>query len=190
MRLGSTRTITADVRIIAATNRDLKEEVEKGNFREDLFYRLNVVRISLPSLRERTEDIPVLIHHFLEKYRKEMNIHHLQISDAAMNILKQYSWPGNIRELENTIERAVVMRNGIEIVPEDLQLFVKDEDTLTSFPVGMSLKDAQEQFKKGFIEKTLESTGGNKTKAAKILEIERTYLSKMCSKYQKDEQSE
>ncbi len=190
MRLGSTKTITADVRIVAATNRDLKEEVKKGNFREDLYYRLNVIRINLPPLRERGEDIPVLINHFLEKYRKEMNIHHLQMSDAAMNILKQYSWPGNIRELENTIERAVVMRGGIEIMPEDLQLFVKEEDPLTSFPVGMSLKDAQEQFKRIFIEKTLESTGGNKTKAAKILDIERTYLSKICSQYQKNRDEE
>ena len=119
-RVGGNRTIKSDARIIAATHRDLEEEVQKGNFREDLFYRLYVIPIMLPTLKERKSDIPFLVSHFLEQFGRKMDPPLAKVSDSAMKILMNYSWPGNVRELKNLIERLVVLHEGDKILPEDL----------------------------------------------------------------------
>ena len=160
----------------------LEEEVAENRFREDLYYRLNVVQINMPNLRERTEDIPLLAEHFLNVFKEETVNPNLAISKAAMQKMVQYNWPGNIRELRNAIERAVVMGNGVEILPEDLPI----NTSRISYPglqVGLTLEDALNQFKKEFIVLNLKHSGGNRSKAAKVMEIQRTYLSRLISKY-------
>ncbi len=176
--LGSTRTIKVDVRVIAATHKDLEKEVREGRFREDLFYRLNVVPVSIPPLRERKEDLPSLAIHFLtiygEKNRKKLK----EISPKALDLLIRHDWPGNIRELENFIERAVIVARGEMITPADLPPQIqalskgKEEDQGILFPSGISLQDAE----KALILKTLEDTGGNRSRAADILGINRRTL--------------
>jgi Nif-specific regulatory protein len=181
-RVGGNIPISVDVRVLSATNKKLDEEVSEGRFREDLYYRLNVVQINMPTLRERYEDIPLLADHFLTKFREEMVIPKLTISRAAIEKMVQYNWPGNIRELRNAIERAVVMGNGKEIVPEDLPI----GSVRVNYPglqVGLTLEDALNQFKKEFIILNLKHTGGNRSQAAKVMDIQRTYLSRLISKY-------
>jgi Nif-specific regulatory protein len=181
-RVGGNIPISVDVRVLSATNKNLEKEVAEGHFREDLYYRLNVVQINLPPLRERMEDIPVLAEHFLNVFREETGISHLTISKQAMEKMVEYDWPGNIRELRNAIERAVVMGNGQTILPEDLPI----KSSKPNFPglqVGLTLEDALNQFKKEFIILTLKFTGGNRSKAAKVMDIQRTYLSRLISKY-------
>jgi two-component system NtrC family response regulator len=119
-RVGGTRTIHVDARVVAATNRDLKREVEKGRFREDLYYRLRVVQIEVPPLRERRDDIPLLVHHFLGKAADANGVQVKCVGEEAFNLLSQYEWAGNVRELENVIERAVILCSGEEIGPDDL----------------------------------------------------------------------
>lgn len=181
-RVGGNIPISVDVRVLSATNKKLEEEVAENRFREDLYYRLNVVQINMPTLRERTEDIPLLAEHFLNVFKEETINPNLSISNAAMEKMTQYSWPGNIRELRNAIERAVVMGNGKEILPEDLPI----RSTNISYPglqVGLTLEEALNKFKKEFIVLNLKQTGGNRSKAAKVMEIQRTYLSRLISKY-------
>lgn len=177
-RVGGTDTLTADVRILTATNKDLREQVQKGNFREDLFYRLNVMAISLPSLRERMEDFASLAEHFVAKHSKAMNKKVTGISPEAMEALRNYSWPGNIRELENVIERAVVLASNGQLVPELLPILTARSQA-EEHMVGRPLDHAMQQFKKQFITKTLQSTQNNQTKAAEVLEIQRTYLNRL-----------
>ncbi len=163
--------------------------MEEGKFREDLFYRLNVVRINMPSLRDRKDDIPHLAEHFLDVFRKERGEHDLQISKAAMDKIARYDWPGNIRELRNAMERAVVMGDGKEIMPDDLPM----ADSKISYPgleIGITLNDALNKFKKEFIVLNLEETDGNRSKAAKIMGIQRTYLSRLISKYDLRDENE
>jgi DNA-binding NtrC family response regulator len=182
-RVGGNIPISVDVRVLSATNKKLDEEVAEGRFREDLYYRLNVVQINMPTLRERYEDIPLLAKHFLEKFGEEMVIPNLTISKSAMEKMVQYNWPGNIRELRNAIERAVVMGNGVEILPEDLPI----GSVRANYPglqVGLTLEDALNQFKKEFILLNLKHTGGNRSQAAKVMDIQRTYLSRLISKYE------
>ena len=181
-RVGGNTPISVDVRVISATNRDITQEVEQGKFREDLYYRLNVVQIHMPSLRERKEDIPLLANYFLKIFQKEKGLPDLKISKSAMEKMIKYDWPGNIRELRNAIERAVVMGNGKEIQPEDLPIFSVRKGN-QGISVGMTLKDAVNAFKKDFIIQNLRHTGGNRTEAARIMGIQRTYLSRMISKY-------
>ena len=181
-KIGSNKVVKINVRVLSATNKNLEKEVAEGHFREDLYYRLNVVQINLPPLRERMEDIPVLAEHFLNMFREETGISHLTISKQAMEKMVEYDWPGNIRELRNAIERAVVMGNGQTILPEDLPI----KSSKPNFPglqVGLTLEDALNQFKKEFIILTLKFTGGNRSKAAKVMDIQRTYLSRLISKY-------
>ncbi len=181
-RVGGNIPISVDVRVLSATNKKLETEVAEGRFREDLYYRLNVVQISMPTLRERREDIPLLAEHFLSLFKEETVIPHLIISKAAMDKMIQYDWPGNIRELRNAIERAVVMGNGKEILPEDLPI----ASTRSNYPglqVGLTLDEALNQFKKEFIILNLKHTGGNRSKAAQIMDIQRTYLSRLISKF-------
>ncbi len=177
-RVGGTRQTKVDVRVIAATNKNVEQLVTEKLFREDLYYRLNVVRIRMPSLSERKDDIPVLSEHFLHKFQKSMATKGAGISKEAMDVLMKYNWPGNIRQLENTIERAVIMGGGKEIRAVDLP-FELTQPLESVLKVGLSLKDAQDNFKRDFIRRTLESVGGSKTKAAVTLDIQRTYLSRL-----------
>jgi len=182
-RVGGNTPIAVDVRVISATNKKLEEEVAAGRFREDLYYRLNVVQISMPSLRERQGDIPLLTEYFLDIFKQEAGSTHLGISKEALEKMILYDWPGNVRELRNVLERAVVMGDGKEILPKDLP-FSFSKSSLSHMPVGLSLEDAVNNFKKEYIASTLEHTQGNRTKASKILDIQRTYLSRLITKYE------
>ncbi|MGA2957727.1 MAG: sigma-54 dependent transcriptional regulator [Thermodesulfobacteriota bacterium] len=182
--LGSTRVVKVDVRVIAATNKDLEKEIREGRFREDLFYRLNVVPVSLPPLRERKEDIPALASHFLSIYREKNKKELREISGKALDLLVRYDWPGNIRELENCIERAVVIARGEIIAPADLPpqiqaLSSEKEDSEVRFPSGISLQEVE----KALILRTLEDTGGNRSRAAEILGINRRTLQMKLKEY-------
>lgn len=178
-RVGGSQNIKVDVRVISATNKDIEKEVENKNFREDLYYRLNVVQIKIPSLIERRTDILLIGNYFLEQFKKEQSRPDLQFSQKTLNILKTYSWPGNIRELKNAVERSVIMCDGPLISPEDLPFAVNRKDP-ESFR-EQDLKNAVIQFKKQLVIKTLESVQGNRTHAAKVLKIQRTYLSRLIT---------
>jgi Nif-specific regulatory protein len=181
-RVGGNESIGVDVRVISATNRDIAQEVVDGKFREDLFYRLNIVQIRMPALRERKSDIPLLADYFLERFKSERGLQKLRLSEEAIERMKTYEWPGNIRELQNAIERAVVMGEGPEILTEDLPIF-SSRPCETGLEVGLTLNEALNRFKKEFIQLNLEHTGGNRSKAAKIMDIQRTYLSRLITKY-------
>jgi two-component system, NtrC family, response regulator AtoC len=170
-----------DVRIVAATNKNLETLVREKKFREDLFYRLNVVAIHLPPLRERTEDIPLLVDHFLNKNAAENRGEVAQISREALDLLMRYRWPGNIRELENIIERAVTLSHHSLILPEDLpRRFREPSASPESFlPSQIPLSELE----KLYIQKVLEETGGNKKKAADILGIDRRTLYRMAERF-------
>ncbi len=182
-RVGGNTPISVDVRVISATNRNIEEEVEEGRFREDLFYRLNVIHIHMPSLRERKDDIKPLVDHFVELFSNERGLPPLAVSKQAMEKITEYNWPGNVRELRNALERAVVMGNGKEVLSEDLFISTP-QSQYSSFQVGITLEEALNAFKKEFIAMNLEHTGGNRSKAAKIMDIQRTYLSRLISKYE------
>jgi len=183
--LGSTRTIKADVRVIAASNKDLGREVKEGRFREDLFYRLNVVPVFLPPLRERKEDIPALAAHFFAVYREKNRKELKDISGKAMDLLMRYDWPGNIRELENCTERAVILARGEIIAPADLPTIIQAspgdrEIHGLNLPSGISLQEVE----RALIVKTLEDTGGNRSRAAEILGINRRTLQNKLKEYE------
>jgi len=167
--------VPVDVRFIAATHRDLKEDVGKGNFRQDLFYRLNVITIKLPSLTERHGDTPLLAHHFLSLKSKAMNKKVQNIKKEAMELLCQYGWPGNIRELENVIERAVALANGPEITVGDLPDYIGNLSIETYRRENSEIPTLEEQ-EKNYIKWVLDKCEGNKTKAAKIMGIDRVSL--------------
>src|ERR1700745_2026276 len=159
MRLGGMETIKVDVRIIAATNVDLRQMMEAGNFREDLFYRLHVISIQLPPLRDRKDDIPLLAQHFLAKYGEENRKAALELTPEALDLLTEYDWPGNVRELENVIERAVVLapesRIGVDLIPEHVRktpAFQVPQFVLP--PEGIPFKDVITDFEKRLIEST------------------------------------
>ncbi|MBS3759230.1 MAG: sigma 54-interacting transcriptional regulator [Desulfobacterales bacterium] len=182
-RVGGINPISVDVRVIAATNKNIGELVKKGEFREDLYYRLNVVEIYMPSLRERKEDIPLLAKHFVQIFQNEKGYSNIKISKEAMEKMSSYDWPGNVRELQNALERAVVMGNGQELRPEDLPMLHSVESTMNAIPVGMTLQEAVDEFKKRFIQQNLKNTQGNQSKAANVMGIQRTYLSRLITKY-------
>lgn len=169
-RVGSTHPTTVNVRIIAATNQHLEEAIKTKQFREDLYYRLNVIRIDLPPLRERAEDIPLLARYFLAKFGKRMEKDIRKITDEAMEVLVNYSWPGNIRELENALERAVVVAEAEEIRTGDLPL------TITAHHADLHRDWTLERVKQEHITKVLGLVGGNKKKAAKLLGLDATTL--------------
>jgi len=176
--LGSSSSIKVDVRIIAATNKDIENEVKRGRFRSDLYYRLNVLPIYIPPLRERTSDIPLLADFFLTKFKRETKKQMKGFSDEAIEVLFSYSWPGNVRELENAIERAVVICQDEYITPQALSLnnqVVPEEERYK----GKTLKDAINLFKAYFVKKALEKNNWNQTKTAGELGIQRTYLSRL-----------
>jgi len=174
-RVGDTRPIPINVRVIAATVKNLEEEVKKGNFRADLFYRLNVVSIHLPPLKERKEDIPILVNHFIEKFSYKFNKNIKGTSKEAMEILLTYEWPGNVRELENALERACALSEGELIKVEDLPPYLRERaDTHPGLFLPqdeLSIKKITRQIEMELIRRALEKTGGNRTQAAKLLEI-------------------
>jgi two-component system response regulator PilR (NtrC family) len=189
MRLGGMETIKVDVRIVAATNCDLKEMVEDGRFREDLFYRLHVISIYLPPLRERKEDIPVIAHHFLAKYSEENRKPGLELTAAALDLMMEYDWPGNVRELENVVERAVVLATGpridTDLIPESVRSSPRFHiPRFVVPPEGISFKDVITNVEKRLIEETLEAAGGVQKKAAELLKIKPTTLNEMIKRYE------
>ncbi|AMV72415.1 sigma-54 dependent transcriptional regulator [Desulfuromonas carbonis] len=185
-RVGGTRTIRSDVRLVAATNKNLETEVKKGTFREDLFYRLNVVNIELPPLRERREDIEGLARHFLAKYVQETGKKIQDLAPRTLSCLLAYEWPGNVRELQNAIERAVVLAKGEVITPRDLpQGLQGDGQICLELPErGGSLPEILEDLERQLIMQTLKREGGSQTRAADALGIKRTTLRYKLEKYQ------
>ncbi|MCR5081035.1 MAG: sigma-54-dependent Fis family transcriptional regulator [Treponema sp.] len=183
-RVGSSQTISVDVRIIAATNRDLEQMVKEGTFRSDLYFRLNVLPLNVPPLRERKDELADFADFFLAKFRKETNKNFIDFSDAAKKAMLAYMWPGNIRELENTIERACIIGRPPFVQVKDLRLPVDGsidydlvQDAVSSS--DKTLKTALNNFKREYITKILEENNWNQTAAAKVLDIQRTYVSKL-----------
>lgn len=181
--VGSTESVSVDVRVIAATNQNLEEMVAKGRFREDLYYRLNVIPIRIPSLRDRACDIPLLIGFFLNKYCQRNQLPRPVLPDGVMEVLASYKWPGNVRELENTIERLVILRPGQTVLREDLP--EKFTELSTSYfsknglnipDSGISLKNLVDEFENSLIIKALKKTNWNKNRAASLLHLNRTTL--------------
>ncbi|MBN1847165.1 MAG: sigma-54-dependent Fis family transcriptional regulator [Deltaproteobacteria bacterium] len=175
-RVGGTQPIESDFRVIAATNRNIEEAIHKKLFREDLYYRLNVIVLKMSSLREHKEDIPILVDHFLKRFCHETNKNIDHISREALDELMLYEWPGNVRELENAIERAVVVSKGREIIPQDLPIFRADQ----TYHTGSSLKEIE----KGHITQVLNNNQWNISKCAVILDIDRSTLYHKIKRYQ------
>jgi len=178
-RVGGTRTIKVDVRVIAATNRDLRQAVKDGAFREDLFFRLNVVNLTLPPLRERQEEIPQLAEFFLKKYCHEAKKPVMQISPPAKAMLTAYPWPGNVRELQNAIERAVVLKTGEVLTPEDFALQPMDLTPKEAADTNKGYHESVEHYKREIIRRALARAGGSQTRAADLLGLQRTYLARL-----------
>ena len=188
MRLGGMETIKVDVRIIAATNNDLRQMVEEGTFREDLYYRMHVINVFLPPLRERKEDIPLLVQHFLEKYGIENNRPNLELAPESLDLLMEYEWPGNVRELENVIERATVLspgaRIGPDLIPEHVRRAPNYQAPHVVMPAeGVSLKEVTAAYERQWIESALEAAGGVQKRAAELLRIKPTTLNEMIKRY-------
>lgn len=186
-RIGSSKPITVDVRLVCATNRDLAQMVKSGDFREDLFYRLNVITIKLPALRERVEDIPILINYYIDMYCKENGMSPPLLTKEAIQVLKAYRWPGNIRELRNFCEHLVIMKHGQKITEYDLEpKYTHKEAAEEGFFVGKSLIDKdldRDENEKRLIHEALKRASGNKTEAAEILGISRRTLHRKLAKW-------
>ena len=180
-RVGGESTLEVDVRIVSATNKDLKEEIKAGNFREDLYYRLNVVNVNIPPLRERKEDLPLLIAAFLKEFSQENGKNIEAVDPKARLALYNYSWPGNIREKRNCIESAVVMCKGTILTLEDLPPYIKTDvdDNYIKLSLGMTLAEAEREI----IKNTLHFHKGNKTKTAEVLGIGRKKLHRKIHDY-------
>jgi two-component system response regulator AtoC len=173
-RVGESRSHKVDVRVVAATVRDLATEVRAGRFREDLFYRLNVLTLRLPPLRERADDIPLLVEHFVRVLNRKLGTHVDGVTPAAGRLLARYAWPGNVRELENTIERALVLADGALVDVDDLPPKLRQADDPVRRAVDeseLSVKRATRQIEEALIRKALDATGGNRTRAAELLEL-------------------
>jgi two-component system response regulator PilR (NtrC family) len=187
MHLGGIETLRADVRIIAATNANIEEGVHHGNFREDLYYRLNVITINLPPLRDRTEDIPLLVRHFLHIYAEENEKPVEDISPEAMRLLLGYGWPGNVRELENVVERAVVLSQdatiGVDLLPTSVRQPGSVNLPNATLPNGgISLKEAISGYERQLIIKALQASGGVQKRAAELLSVKPTTLHEMMKR--------
>ena len=189
-RVGGTRLVTVDVRIIAATNKDLNEEIRQGRFREDLFYRLNVVPFRVPTLRERADDIPMLVQHFIDLfYRKEGREPKLFVPEA-LEVLKRYHWPGNVRELKNIIERILIMTSGRTITCDDIpDLHGGHSESLSPCPTlegalaQSTLREAREEFEREFLIQKLEENDWNISRTSEIIELERSNLHRKIKSY-------
>jgi two-component system response regulator AtoC len=183
-RVGDNQTIKVDVRVIAATNADLGRMVQDGTFREDLYYRLNVIPVTLPPLRDRREDIPLLVQHFLKKFCDEVPRPAMTVSQAAMRSLMTYGWPGNVRQLENAMERAVALSGGrSQVELSDLPSDIQRASSAGELIPGLALPDEGLDFdafisriEHEVIRRALERTGGNKAAAASVLNLKRTTL--------------
>ncbi|MBO0725689.1 MAG: sigma-54-dependent Fis family transcriptional regulator, partial [Blastocatellia bacterium] len=185
-RVGGNEVIKTDVRVIAATNKDLEKEIEEGRFRRDLFYRLNVYPIALPSLRERSEDVEQLVAYFVERFQQKSGKRVAGISDRALQILKSYHWPGNVRELENCMERAVIVAAGRMITEKDLPEAIRayaSPDQISS--VELFIPMTMEEVERIMINRTLVYTNGDKAKAARLLDIGRKTLYRKLEQYKK-----
>jgi len=185
-RLGGTKTINVNVRVVAATNMDLREAIARKTFREDLFYRLSVFPVTIPPLRERPEDIPALADYFIQRFSSEMKKKPVKLSREALALLDKYHWPGNVRELENTIERAIILCDGKTLTPEHLAIRLPRNGEV-SLREGAGLKEvgamAQAEAEKSLIRRILNQTNGNKRKTAEILKIDYTTLFEKLKKY-------
>jgi Nif-specific regulatory protein len=188
-RVGGVRDIRVDVRILAATNRDLHQAMQRGTFREDLYYRLNVVALTLPALHERRADIPPLVHYFIMHYSREVNRPGLSITQEAVDMLQAYRWPGNVRELQNAIERAIVLSSGPYITPADFPAEIRQaarplENTdpgMQGIDMTLPLNEAIEAFKRARVQHALIKAGGNQSLAAKSLGLQPSNLSRLLS---------
>ncbi|HNX58127.1 MAG TPA: sigma-54 dependent transcriptional regulator, partial [Spirochaetota bacterium] len=187
-RVGGNETISVDVRVIAATNIDVKRAIEEGRFREDLYFRLNVIPIVVPPLRERPDDISLLVSYFLDKFSREHGLAEKSMSGDAMEFLRGYGWPGNVRELKNLMERISIMIPKEEVTVSDLSKYVDsgEDDDNQYVKEGSSLKEAKEQFEKQLIIKLLKENDKNVSAAAKALGIERTNLYRKMKQYHID----
>ncbi|HYG99116.1 MAG TPA: sigma-54 dependent transcriptional regulator [Terriglobales bacterium] len=175
VRVGGNQSIKVDFRIVAATNKNFQELIEAGKFRPDLYYRLNVFQIELPALRDRKEDIPLLVNHFIRKFSMHMNKKITRVHPAAMNLIQQYSWPGNVRELENAVERAMVVAQEPELREQDFIVKARNGNV----PDGKTL----DEIERAHILRVLEECGGNQTRAAEVLDIDRVTLHNKLKKY-------
>lgn len=182
-RVGGIKNIKVDVRLIAATSKDLEKEIKEGKFREDLFYRLSVIPIYMPPLRERREDVPLLADHFLARYTQREVKQIKGISPQAMERLSQYTWPGNVRELENAIERAVTLAEGDVISSGELPEKISQETPAAGAEEGSTLKVRTDEYEKGLILEALKATGGNVSQAARSLKLTRQDLQYKIKKY-------
>jgi len=185
-RVGGTKTIKVDVRILAASNRKLKEDVDRGIFREDLFYRLNVVQIEVPPLKERIEDLPFLVAHFIEKLQSSKK-KKIELASEVWKVLYSYSWPGNIRELENTIERAVVMNSdgliSIEDLPDEFSGKQEELNVDRFIPLNAPLQKTLEQIEEKLIRRSLKQCNNVQSHAAEMLSITKSLIQHKMKKY-------
>jgi Nif-specific regulatory protein len=177
-RVGGTRSLKVDIRLLTATNRDLEELIAAGSFRQDLYYRLNVLQLEMPPLRQRPDDIPLLANYFAGKYGEKCNRRITGISAEAQKLLQAYYWPGNVRELENSIERAVVLGTTDRILPEDLPEALLESESRSS-PAGTKYHEAVTETKKQIILRAMEESKGNYTEAAKLLGVHPNYLHRL-----------
>ena len=177
-RVGGTRTVKIDIRLITATNKNLEDSVTQGTFRQDLYYRLNVVSLEMPPLRERLEDIPLLANYFASKYGQKCNRRIMGVSTQALARLAAYDWPGNVRELENAMERAVVLGTTERILPEDLPESMLESEAPVTLP-GTQYHEAVAQTKKQIILSAMQQAKGSYTEAAKILGVHANYLHRL-----------
>jgi transcriptional regulator with PAS, ATPase and Fis domain len=182
--VGGTDLISVDVRIIAATNRDLETAVQEGRFREDLYYRIKVVPVTLPPLRERKEDIPELVQYFINRFARESKRGISCISDEALAKLASYNWPGNVRELANVIERAVVIGEPPVIQQEDLPLEILATRTHPAGSGNLSYQQATDRYRRELIVNALQQTNGNRSAAARLLGLERSYFQKLIKAFE------
>jgi two-component system NtrC family response regulator len=187
-RVGGTRTINVDVRVLSASNRDIKDDVAEGIFREDLFYRLNVIQIEVPPLRERADDIPLLVKHFIEKYIRDEDKGPIELSPEVWKAFYTYAWPGNVRELENVIERAVVLSSDKMITIEDLPDYLSEKrdegiDLDKMVPLDLTLPEAFERLEEKLIRRALAHSDHVQSKAAEILGISRHVMHYKMKKY-------
>src|SRR5215472_9549724 len=205
-RIGSARTIKVDVRVIAATNKNLEEEIEKGHFREDLYFRLAVIPIYVPPLRERPDDIPLLVKHFMEQISRDSNVRTKRLSPGAMDVLQRYRWKGNIRELRNTVERLIIMSAGDMIDVADLPETVRSTSPVSVAPVGMSppkiepdsadrtkvgtLREFKDNAERAFLVGKLRENGWNISKTAEAIDTPRSNLYKKLEQYQISQESD
>jgi DNA-binding NtrC family response regulator len=182
-RVGGIRTLKVDVRFIASTSTNLEALLRRGTFRQDLYYRLKVVTVTLPALRDRKEDLEILTHHFIEKYGAELKRPPKPVSPEAAALPAYYDWPGNVCELENAVERAVTLSTDSEIGPHDLPILEPTDERAADRTGAGRYHDAVSQFKRQFLQDALAKAGGNQTRAAEALGLRRTYLARLLKEY-------